>query len=144
MIDKKDYLKEYITKSPAKKIILGCYDKNNNIYMLVTDLTILYQVDYKVDYDSKSKAVKLRIKDNKVNKNLIIDKGVQVANGKLWDKAMTEWLTTHKQANKGMVFENLISKQFEYQTPHSYKGVDFIDKGITYECKFVNASIQHY
>lgn len=144
MLNTNQYVKEYIEKSKANRIVLGGYDKENNIYMLITDLNILYQLDYKVDYDSKTKAVKLRIKDNKTNKSLVIDKGIQVASGKVWNKAMTEWLTTHKQQNKGMVFEKLIADNFEYQTPHSYKGIDFIHQGLNYECKFVNASIQHY
>lgn len=143
-MNNQDYIKKYIEKSKANKIILGGYDKDNNIYMLIADLNILYQLDYKVDYDSKSKQPKLRIKDNRLNKNLIISQGTQVASGKVWNKLLAEWLTTHKQQNKGMIFEKLVASKFEYQTPHSYMGMDFIHQGLNYECKFVNASVQYY
>lgn len=139
-----DYVKEYIKNSPAKKIILGATDKNNDVYMLIDSLDTLLSLDYKATYDSKTKQPKLRIKDNLLNKNFIITQGYKVATCKEWNKAISEWLLTHKQNNKGMVFENLIANRFEYQTPHSFKGVDFIDKGVKYECKFVNASIQNY
>lgn len=144
MIDIDKYLTDYIETSPSHKLILGCYDKENNIYMLIDNIDILYQLDYKVDHDSKTKAVKLRIKDNNLNKSFIISNGIMVASGKVWNKALAEWLSTHKQQNKGMVFEKLIANKFEYQTPHSYKGIDFIHQGKNYECKFINATIQYY